>query len=98
MRKAGLPPQVKVGNNETTSIHLDSLLGEFTVSSESQINETSLRPESVCIHNFRHKEQSTLRPGDGVCDTARSLEYSLAYPTLARLREFAEKRVWLQSR
>ena len=39
-----------MGNNETTPLHLDSLLGEFTLSSESQISETKLMCACLYFH------------------------------------------------
>ena len=47
-RFTGTPTQngvVTVGNNETTPLRSDSLLGEFTKPSESRISETTARGE-----------------------------------------------------
>ena len=41
---------VTVGDNETTSLLLDSLLGGFTKASESWISETTLRLDAESVH------------------------------------------------
>ena len=40
-RKHAVLTYIHMGNNETTPLHIDSLLGEFTKPSESQISETT---------------------------------------------------------
>ena len=70
-----------------------------------------MRPDSRRIHNFRHNKNPTMHPGEDVYDKmwrhsawiieASSVDCShrsLAYPTLAQLRESVEKRVWPQRR
>ncbi|KAI0213429.1 hypothetical protein LSAT2_001545 [Lamellibrachia satsuma] len=52
-RYTGTPTQNgvdTVGNNETTPLRPDSLLGEFKKASESRISETTLR---ACVFFFR---------------------------------------------
>ena len=56
-----------MGNNETTYLRPDSLLGEFTKASDSRISETTSGPDSL-IGEFMNANES--RMSETKCEVA----------------------------